>query len=137
MSKRGNHHAIRIDQFFAGLGARGDQWRKLVDLAEAWSDGSGSRADVETALADMTAREDFHAYPVHQLLTALRDHAAANDARATAALARRITRALLTRSFRQHASEWDAHEDAESVTPEVLPPSLARSEAHRPYFEIL
>ena len=42
----------------------------------------------------MTATEEFHAYPGHQLLTALRDHAADNDAHATATLARRITRAL-------------------------------------------
>jgi arginine decarboxylase len=131
------HHAIRIDQFFAGLGARCDQWRQLVDRAEAWAQGSGSRADFETALDEMTAREEFHAYPGHQLLTALRDHATSNDARATALLVRRITRALLTRSFRQHASDWDPHEDADSVASEVLPPSLARSEAHRPYFEVL
>jgi hypothetical protein len=39
----------------------------------------------------MTATEEFYAYPGFQLLTALGDHAAENDARATAALARRIT----------------------------------------------
>src|SRR5262245_41583824 len=137
MSKRDNGHAIRIDQFFAGLGARGDQWRNLVERAEAWCDGSGQRADLDTALAEMTAIEEFHAYPGRQLMGALRDHLAANDARATATLVRRITRALLTRSFRQHASDWDAHEDGDGATAEVLPPALARSDAHRPYFEVL
>src|SRR5215468_8370759 len=74
MSERDNGHAIRIDQFFAGLGARGDQWRTLVERAEAWCDGSGSRAEVEAVLAEMTAVEEFHAYPGRQLLGALRDH---------------------------------------------------------------
>ena len=46
-------------------------------------------------------------------MTALRDRAAANDAQATASLARRITRALLTRSFRQNPGDWDEHEDGE------------------------
>ena len=109
----------------------------LVELAEAWSGGSGDRAKFEAALAEMTATEEFHAYPGSQLMTALRDHAAANDARATAALARRITRALLTRSFRQNAGDWDAHEDDEAAAADVLPPALGRAEAHRPYFEVL
>jgi arginine decarboxylase len=137
MSQRGDRAAVRIDQFFAGLGARGDQWRNLVELAEAWCEGSGSRATFEAALAEVTPTEEFHAYPGLQLLTAVRDQAAANDARATATLVRRITRALLTRSFRQHATDWDAHEDGEATTADVLPPSLGRSEAHRPYFEVL
>ena len=83
----------RIDQFFAGPGARGDQWTNLVEMAEAWASNSGGRAKFDTALAEMAATEEFHAYPGPQLMTALRDRAAANDAQAAAALARRIARA--------------------------------------------
>lgn len=68
-------------------------------------------------------------------MTALRDHAASDDARATTGLARRITRALLTRSFRQHTADWGAHEDGESAALEVRPPTLARSDVR--YFEVL
>ena len=75
MSKGASPHPVRIDQFFAGPGARADQWRLLVELAEAWAGGSGNREQFEAALADMTATEGFHAYPGSQLLTALRDHA--------------------------------------------------------------
>ena len=128
---------VRIDRFFAGPGARGDQWRNLVELAEAWSGGSVKRAKFEAALAEMTATEEFHAYPGLQLMTALRDHAAENDAQATASLARRITRAMLTRSFRQNAGDWEAHEDGEGMAADVLPPALGRSDARRPYFEVL
>jgi aspartate 4-decarboxylase len=51
MSKGANRQPIRIDQLFAGPGARGDQWRNLVELAlanlpdEAYEDiGRGVRS---------------------------------------------------------------------------------------------
>jgi arginine decarboxylase len=128
MSKGANHRPAQIDQFFAGPGARGDHWRDLVELTGAWSRGSGDRTKVEAALAEMTATEEFHAYPGLQLINALRDHVAANDANATASLARCITRAILTRSFRQDAGDWEAHEGDEAATADVLPPTL-RAEA--------
>jgi arginine decarboxylase len=137
MSTAANRHPARIDQLFAGPGARGDQWRNLVELAEAWSNGSVNQAKFEAALAEMTATEEFHAYPGLQLMTALREHAAQNDAQATASFARRITRALLTRSFRQNPGDWEEDEDGEGVTADVLPPTLGRPDARRPYFEVL
>ena len=75
MSKGGDRHSVRIDQFFTGLGARSDQWRNLVELAEAWAKGSGTRAECDAALAEMSATEEFHAYPGPKLMGALRDHA--------------------------------------------------------------
>ena len=104
MSKAANSRAVGIDRFFAGPGARADQWRNLVELAEGWAGGTKANgAKVAAALGEMTATEEFHAYPGLRLLGTLREHVAANDAAATAQLARRITRNLLTRSFRQHA----------------------------------
>src|SRR5215467_3077750 len=137
MRKQASRHPSQIDRFFAGPGARGDQWRNLVELAEAWSDGRGGRNKVEAALDEMTATEEFRAYPGFELLTALREHVGQNDAHATASLARRITRAILTRSFRQNPGDWDAHEGDEAAAPDVLPPALGRSDAQRPYFEVL
>ncbi len=58
-----NSHPIRIDQFFAGPGARADQWHHLLQLAEAWSSGSGDRAKYDSALNDLAVTEEFHAYP--------------------------------------------------------------------------
>ena len=88
MSKAATGNSGRIDQFFTGPGARGDQWRNLVELAEGWAGGSGNRAAFEAALAAITPTEEFHAYPGFQLMAALRDHARENDAHATASLAR-------------------------------------------------
>ena len=130
-------HPNRIDQFFAGPGARGDRWRSVVEAAEAWSSGSGSRAGFDAAFGETAAIEEFHAYPGSQLIAALRDHVAENDAPSTAALARRITRGILNRSYRQNPGDWEAHEEDETVAADVLPPALGRADAHRPYFEIL
>src|SRR5262249_28035884 len=132
-----SHQATHIDRFFAGPGARSDQWRDLVEFAEAWGKDASKRASFDAALADMMGTEQFHAYPGHHLIAALQGHAAANDPRATAALARRITRALLTRSFRQSAGDWEGDEDSQSVSADTLPPMTGRDEAHRPDFEVL
>ncbi len=137
MSEAAAGYSSRIDRFFAGPGARGDQWRNLVELAEAWSAGSASRAGFEAALAEMTPTEEYRAYPGSMLMSALRDHAAQNDARAAASLARRITRAILNRSFRQNQDDWNPHEEGDGATPDVLPPALGRADARRPYFEVL
>ena len=70
-------------------------------------------------------------------MAALRDRAERDDAAGAAALAWRIASALLTRSFRQHASDWDPHADISSTVPDVLPPTLGRPAASPPYFEVL
>src|SRR6187399_771837 len=137
MAKAEKRGSAQIDRFFVGPGARGDQWHDLAELAEQWAHGSADRASFEAALSEMSATEEFHAYPGARLITALRGRAAANDPGATASLARRITRALLTRSFRQSTGDWTEDEDDDAATSDVMPPSLSRADARRPYFEVL
>jgi arginine decarboxylase len=137
MAKKAHVREHRIDQFFSGPGARADDWRFLVDAAKAWSDGSGDRNDFDALLAPLAVTEEFHGYPGVRLMTALRESAASGDASGTAALASKMLQALQTRSFRQHAADWDVHDDGEGGLPDLLPPALGRTDAHRPYFEIL
>ena len=127
----------RIDQFHSGPGARADHWRFLVDAAKAWSDGSGKRNQFDALLAEIEVTEEFHGYPGPRLMAALKEAAASGDASATAALATRILQAMQTRSFRQHANDWDIHDDGERAPTDLLPPSLGSSESRRPYFEVL
>ena len=127
----------RIDQFYSGPGARADHWRFLVDAAKAWSDGSGKRSQLDALLAEIDVTEEFHGYPGPRLMAALKEAAASGDASATAALATRIMQSLQTKSFRQHANDWDIHDDGERALTDLLPPSLGRAESHRPYFEVL
>jgi arginine/lysine/ornithine decarboxylase len=127
----------RIDQFFQGPGARADDWRFLVDAAKARSEGSGNRNRFDALFSQLEVTEEYHGYPGLRLMAALKEASASGDAAATAALATRILQALQARSFRQHSGDWDVHEDSELTLPELVPPSLGRTDAHRPYFEIL
>ena len=127
----------RIDQFFSGPGARADEWRGLLEAAKAWSGGSGNRAGFEEKLSELAITEEFHAYPGPRLMTALKERAAAGDAAGALALTQRISQALHTRSFRQHAGDWDAHADADTEMPELLPPGFGDTTTRRPYFETL
>jgi arginine decarboxylase len=127
----------RIDQFFSGPGARSDNWRFLVDAAKAWSEGSGNRNRFDSLFAQLEVTEEYHGYPGPRLMAALKEASASGDAAATAALAMRILQALQARSFRQHSGDWDVHEDSERTLPDLVPPSLGRTDSHRPYFEIL
>jgi arginine decarboxylase len=127
----------RIDQFFSGPGARADNWRFLVDAAKAWAEGSGNRNKFDGLLAELEVTEEYHGYPGLRLMAALKEAAASGDASGTAALATRILQSLQTRSFRQYANDWDVQEDRERALTDLLPPSLGRTESHRPYFEIL
>ena len=93
-----------------GPGRAATSGADLVEMAEAWP-RPGDRAKFDAALGELAVTEAFHAYPGPQLLAALRDNK--SDARAIAALARRILRTLLTGGYRQNAGEWDEQEDDE------------------------
>jgi arginine decarboxylase len=127
----------QVDAFFATPGAREDRWRDLADTAKEWAAGTGSRDAFESTLDDAAVIEAFHGYPGPSLMAALRDRAEGDDAAGAAALAWRISSALLTRSFRRHASEWDPYSDIASEVPDVLPPTLGRPSSAPPYFEVL
>jgi arginine decarboxylase len=137
MSNQATPKEGRIDQFFSGPGARADRWRDLQDAARVWASGSGKRTDFEAALAEMAALEEFHAYPGAHLMSALRDTAASDDGRATSGLVTRISNALLTRSFRRNATDWEAREDSDAAVREVVPSALGKADSQRPYFETL
>ena len=137
MSSKTASKPARIDAFFATPAAREDRWRDLIDTAKAWSAGRGNRTAFEAALDEVAVIEEFYGYPGPNLMSALRNRAEADDAAGVAALAWRISTALLNRSFRQHAADWDAHGEISSTVPDVLPPSLGRHEASPPYFEVL
>src|ERR1700754_2569774 len=125
----------RIDQFFNGPSGRADQWRDLVEAAKAWAGGHGDRGKYEALLNDLAVTEEYHGYPGPQLMAALKE--ASGDAAASLALATRITHALMSRSFRQHAGEGSASENGEGSMPELAPSTLSRAESRRPYFEPL
>ena len=134
-----SNSAHRIDKFMNGPGGRADDWRDLVEAAKAWAGGRGDRGKYEALLNDLAVIEEFHGYPGLKLMSALKE--ASGDAAASLALATKITNALMTRSFRQHAGD-SASENGDDSMPELVPldarpgrdaPPLFRNpDRHRP-----
>ncbi|MET3844447.1 decarboxylase [Bradyrhizobium sp. OAE829] len=136
MSKDTKPAQKRIDQFLSGPGGRADDWRDLVEGAKVWARG-GDRATYDAALAVLSVTEEFHGYPGLRLMAALREAASAGDAAASLALATRIMQALTTRSFRQHAGDWNPKDDGNGEDPDLVPTAFVQQAGRRPYFETL
>ena len=123
----------RIDQFFLMHSARTDTWRAVMTAAESWAAGQKDRAGVETALKDLLVLEEFHAYPGSRLMKTLKDRIAANDAGGTARLVRRISDAILTRSYaREDGAVNGAGDNDADELPDFLPSVLGQGGKRRP-----
>ncbi len=128
----------QIDHFIMIHAGRADSWRDLTHTADSWVRGRTDRVAVEAKLAALLPSEGFFAFPGAKLLAGLSERIAAEDATGTAALARRISGALLTRSYREHPGEWTVSDDAASADiPDILPPGIGEHDHARPYFEVL
>ena len=100
----------RIDHFFSMPAARADRWRELTAVARSWSDGRGDLASVASALEAIEALEEFHAFPGAHLMALLRDRLDEASAASFAELARGISTAIVTRSYK-HARKSAADDD--------------------------
>jgi len=133
--------APRIDHFFSAVAARLDLWRDLSRAAQAWGANPTSRGDAglqaacQAALTAIQPLEDFQAYPGARVLNAIRERVAGGDAMGAARLVQRVSSALLSRSYRSDAGEFEAEDDAD--TPERAMPAAKTVGATRPYFEVL
>jgi arginine decarboxylase len=127
----------RVDHFFSMPGARADRWRALHAAAQAWAKGKGSKAKVEAAFADLGAYEEFFAYPGRSLIAAIGQRIATGEAEGAASLARRVSQAILMRSYKHDAATWETIEEAAEAPPELSTATMSPGAAHRPYFEML
>jgi arginine decarboxylase len=128
----------KIDQFLLIHSGRADAWRALTHLADSWAQGAVGRVAIEEALGALTATETYHAYPGARILGMLADRVASDDASGVARLARRISNAILTRSYRTQPGDWDPQaERSPSEVADVMPPTGEEASVQRPYFETL
>jgi arginine decarboxylase len=136
-------NTTRLDHIFSTSAARNDRWRELNARAQAWSAAAQAgkpregRAPVEAALAELTALEDFFAYPGPRLMKTLGERINGDDALGVARMVRRLSGALLSGSYRYDAGEWESADEAVETATERLSPVFGSGEAHRPYFETL
>jgi arginine decarboxylase len=128
------HAPEPIDNLFSTPAARADRWRDLTSMAAAWANGQADRAAVETAFERAAVIEEFHAFPGLLMMAGLRDRIRADNATGTAAVSRRISSALLDRSYRATPGHWDApHEPG---APQNVVP-VAEDTRQLPYFEVV
>ncbi len=135
--------ATGLDNFFSASAARLDRWRILNAKAQTWAaeaqrgKGQAVRGEVETALADLKALEDFFGYPGPRLMKSLAERVASDDALGTGRMVRRISGALLSGSYRDSASEWESSDEGAGSLPDRMPLVPGDGDSRRPYFETL
>ena len=136
------HHRANPSSLFFELGrtarslARAErQGARLGSEARSGKRGGG-RAATEAALAEVRALEDFFAYPGVRLMKTLAERISGDDALGVGRLARRISGALLSGSYRYDSSEWESSDDDSENVPDRLPFDTSGG-THRPYFETL
>ena len=79
--------------------------------------------------------EDFQAYPGARLLNAIEERVAGGDALGTARLVQRVSTALMSRSYRSDAGEWETRTTRPARSARCPPRS--GEAAAKPYFEVL
>ncbi|QNK01276.1 decarboxylase [Dyella telluris] len=119
---------------------RADLWMELLAAARRWKTGKGSgnlRAELAQAIASMEPVESLFAYPGAKLLEALKARLQEDDPKAFYFLARRISTAIISGSYRHDSAEWDVHEDVLDPPTDRLSSVLGGQSSQRPYFETL
>ena len=129
-----------VDAIFSSVLARYDRWRDLLSAGQAWvasrSDGAERRAAADK-LAEVQPFEAYFAYPGPRLLAILHDRLETNDAVGFARLARRISSALMSRSYHHEAADWDVQGESPTGAPDLIPGAVEGPDGRRPYFEAL
>jgi arginine decarboxylase len=137
-----NTQSRGLNQFFAASEARNDRWRTLNRIARALAAPGAQGADklrteFASVLDEVTPLEDFNGYPGPHLMGLVRERLKTGDWTGLARMVQRISGALLSNSYRDDVAAWSADEEAEAQLPDILPPSVGRGQARRPYFEVL
>ena len=128
--------------FFAASEARVDRWRELHRVAKALAAESGSKApdklrqEAMALLGQLGPLEELCGYPGPSLLALVHERLKSADWTGLARVVQRISVSLLSNSYRDDPEAWKADEE-EAHAPHVLPPSIGRGQARKPYFEVL
>ena len=133
--------AQRIDHLFDSAEARFDRWRILLKACQQWAAVVGTKkvaaqkATCTALLGEILPAEDFHAYPGARLLATLKDRIDGDDAVGATRLVQRISLALMMKSYRRDAAEWEADDDPTGHA--AASPLPTTESGGRPYFEVL
>src|SRR5688572_27977538 len=119
--------------FIAVSEERVELWRELHRAVK-----DKRQADVAAQLARIDPMEELCGYPGSRLMALLHERLKQNDWAALARLVQRISMSLLSNSYRDDPEAWKSDEEEdEAHVPKVLPPSIGRGQARKPYCEVL
>ena len=141
MKSNASAEQTRIDHLFDSTEARFDRWRNLLKACQQWSALLGTKKAVRqkeacaALLDEILPAEDFHAYPGARLLATLKERIDGDDAVGSTRLTQRISMALMLRTYRRDAAEWEAEDEPSGHA--VAPPLPTTESGGRPYFEVL
>jgi arginine decarboxylase len=131
----------KLSDFFSLADARVDRWRTLLRAARSLAgDVKGYEASPQEAsalLAELEPLEELCAYPGSRLLAQVHERMTNGDWGGCARLVQRISAALLDNTYRDSIEPWRSDDEAEARGPDILPPTLGRGSARKPYFEVL
>src|SRR5436189_5493637 len=135
-------HETDLRNFFAASEARTEQWRVLHRYAKSLATSSSSdverlRTQAERLLQSMAPLEELCGYPGPGLIVQLHDRLGNGDWSGFMRLVQRISFALLANSYRDAPGAWKLEDEGEAHVADILPPSVGRGQARRPYFEVL
>ncbi len=121
---------------------REGRWRELHRVAKALAAGTGQadklRQEGRALLNQLGALEELCAYPGPRLMAQVSERLKEGDAASLARLTQRISISLLSNSYRDDPEAWkSAEEDDDAHLPAILPPSIGRGQARKPYCEVL
>ncbi|HEU5188572.1 MAG TPA: decarboxylase [Methylomirabilota bacterium] len=133
-----------FQEFFSAAEARLDRWRELSAVGRAWEasvsrgqPADSAHGDASRVLAELSALEDYWAYPGPRLMATMAEALKERNAAVFARLAGKISTALVTGTYRHDTKAWDPLEEADARVADVLPPDTQPGETHKPYFEVL
>ena len=126
---------------FSASEERNERWRELHRVAKAMAAGGDttrSRQEAQALLAQLGPLEDLCGYPGPRLMAQVAERAKEGDGATLARLTQRISIALLSNSYRDDPEAWKSdEEDDDPHLPAILPPSIGRGQARKPYAETL
>src|SRR5687768_10218359 len=128
-----------VRSFFSAAEERAERWRELHRVAKDMAaSGQGDKAQAKALLAGLAPFEDLCGYPGPSLMARVNQRVKEGDGAGLARLTQRISISLLSNSYRDDAEAWKSDkEDDEPHLPAVLPPSIGRGQARKPYCEVL
>src|SRR5688500_15162001 len=131
----GKAESMEARSFFSASETREQRWRELHRAAKSFA---SERPQAEKLLSQLAPLEELCGYPGPRLMALANERLKEGDGAGLARLTQRISMALLSNSYRDDAEAWKADdEEGDPHAPKVLPPSIGRGQARKPYAEVL